>query len=190
LGKKETTLSKSNQSKNRKSSKTSENFKPFPNYEAQGFEAFLQLLNRNQVAEFECEDFRIELGRASTHIAPPTMAQTLSAPMLSASIPTTAAQAIATPSPQPAVPTSTRPANQKVIRSPFVGTFYTSPAPGKPPYVQVGSKVKKGDILCIVEAMKLMNEIESEFQGKVIEIIAQNGRPVEFDEPLMVIEIS
>jgi acetyl-CoA carboxylase biotin carboxyl carrier protein len=71
-----------------------------------------------------------------------------------------------------------------IVNSPFVGTFYRAPSPDSPPFVDVGAKVKKGQTLCIVEAMKLMNEIESEVDGAVAEIFAQNATPVEFGEPL------
>ena len=75
-----------------------------------------------------------------------------------------------------------------VITSPFVGTFYRSPAPDQPAYAEVGTSVKKGQVLCIIEAMKLMNEIESEVAGKVAEVLVQNGQPVEFGQPLYRIE--
>ncbi len=75
-----------------------------------------------------------------------------------------------------------------VITSPFVGTFYRSPAPDQPTFAEVGSTVKKGQTLCIIEAMKLMNEIESEVAGKVAEVLVQNGQPVEFGQPLFRIE--
>jgi acetyl-CoA carboxylase biotin carboxyl carrier protein len=75
-----------------------------------------------------------------------------------------------------------------VITSPFVGTFYRSPAPDQPSFCEVGSQVKKGQVLCIVEAMKLMNEIESEMAGKVTECLVQNAQPVEFGQPLFRIE--
>jgi len=74
------------------------------------------------------------------------------------------------------------------VNSPFVGTFYRSPSPDSPTFVEVGAKVKKGQTLCIVEAMKLMNEIESEVDGTVAEILVQNATPVEFGEPLFRIE--
>ena len=70
------------------------------------------------------------------------------------------------------------------MKSPFVGTFYRAPSPDSPPFVDVGQKVKKGQTLCIVEAMKLMNEIEAETDGTVAEIYVQNATPVEFGEPL------
>jgi acetyl-CoA carboxylase biotin carboxyl carrier protein len=75
-----------------------------------------------------------------------------------------------------------------VISSPFVGTFYRNPAPDQPPFVEVGATVKKGQVLCIVEAMKLMNEIESEVAGRVAEILANNAQPVEFGQALFRIE--
>lgn len=74
------------------------------------------------------------------------------------------------------------------IKSPMVGTFYLSPAPDADPYVEVGSAVKKGQVLCIIEAMKLMNEIESEHDGKIVEILVENAQPVEYNQPLFRIE--
>lgn len=71
-----------------------------------------------------------------------------------------------------------------IVKSPMVGTFYIKPAPNADPYVKIGQKVKKGDILCIIEAMKLMNEIENEFDGEVAEILAKDGEPVEYGTPL------
>ena len=71
-----------------------------------------------------------------------------------------------------------------IVTSPMVGTFYTKPSPDSDSYVEVGSTVKKGDVLCIIEAMKLMNEIESEFDGKIAEIIAKDGEPVQYGDPL------
>ena len=76
----------------------------------------------------------------------------------------------------------------KIVRSPFVGTIYRSSSPGADPFVEVGKRVKKGATLCIVEAMKLMNEIEAEFDGVIKEILVDNEQPVEFDQPLFVME--
>jgi acetyl-CoA carboxylase biotin carboxyl carrier protein len=78
--------------------------------------------------------------------------------------------------------------NQTMIRSPMVGTFYRASAPDAPPFVQEADMVQKGQTLCIVEAMKMMNEIESEVAGRIIRILVENGQPVEYDQPLMVIE--
>ncbi|MGE5239873.1 MAG: acetyl-CoA carboxylase biotin carboxyl carrier protein [Chloroflexota bacterium] len=74
------------------------------------------------------------------------------------------------------------------ITSPIVGTFYRAPSPEASPFVEVGAKVKKGQVLCIIEAMKLMNEIESEVEGEVVRILVDNGHPVEYGEPLFLIE--
>ena len=74
-----------------------------------------------------------------------------------------------------------------VVRAPMVGTFYASPSPDKPPFVTVGQQVKAGDTLGIIEAMKMFNPIEAEVSGTVLKVIAENGQPVEFDEPLFVI---
>ena len=78
--------------------------------------------------------------------------------------------------------------NYNIVKSPMVGTFYLKPSPTSNPYVEVGKKVKKGDVLCIIEAMKLMNEIESEFDGEIIEILVKDGEPVEYGKPLFKIK--
>jgi acetyl-CoA carboxylase biotin carboxyl carrier protein len=75
----------------------------------------------------------------------------------------------------------------KTIRSPFVGTFYRASGPTAEPFVEVGKRVAKGDVLCIVEAMKLMNEIEAEYGCEIVEILVENGLPVEYDQPLFVV---
>jgi len=89
-----------------------------------------------------------------------------------------------------AAPAAVEDANISIVRSPMVGTFYASPAPDKEPFAQKNQDVKVDDVLCIVEAMKLMNEIKSEVSGKVVEILVDDGAPVEFDQPLFKIEKS
>ena len=89
---------------------------------------------------------------------------------------------------RPTTPATVEKKSGHVISSPFVGTFYRNPAPDQPPFVAVGAMVKKGQVLCIVEAMKLMNEIESEVAGRVAEILANNAQPVEFGQALFRIE--
>jgi acetyl-CoA carboxylase biotin carboxyl carrier protein len=93
---------------------------------------------------------------------------------------------VAAPAAAPPPKAEAKPADKPgtLVTSPFVGTFYRAPSPDSPPFVEVGAKVKKGQTLCIVEAMKLMNEIEAEVDGAVAEILVQNAAPVEFGEPL------
>ncbi len=99
------------------------------------------------------------------------------------------AQAVAAPS-APAAPAKATPSDVglHIIKSPFVGTFYTSPSPGKPNYVKVGDKVKTGQPLCVLEAMKIMNEIDSEVNGEVVEICVDNESLVEYGQPLFKIK--
>lgn len=108
----------------------------------------------------------------------------MGAPMGMPAVPTAAAQTVqAAPAAQasPAV-------SGNVVKSPIVGTFYAASAPDKPPFVTVGQQVKKGDVIMIIESMKLMNEVQSEFDGTVAEILVKNGEAVEFDQPIMIIK--
>ncbi len=91
------------------------------------------------------------------------------------------------PAPPPSV-SAPAPDNRHEVRSPIVGTFYRAPAPDAAPFVQVGSTIQPGMVLCIVEAMKLMNEIESDIGGTIVQILAENGQPVEYDQALFVVE--
>jgi acetyl-CoA carboxylase biotin carboxyl carrier protein len=117
--------------------------------------------------------------------APMPMMAAASAPALAAAPATTAAPAAAAAS-APSGP----PAGSHIVTSPIVGTFYRAPSPDADPFVEVGSRVKKGQVLCIIEAMKLMNEIESDADGVVAEIYPQNAQAVEFGEPLFAIRSS
>ena len=83
-----------------------------------------------------------------------------------------------------------QPSNLHEIKSPIVGTFYRAPAPDADSYVQVGDTVSTGSVLCIIEAMKLMNEIESDINGKIVKILVENGKPVEYNQPLFLIQTS
>ena len=156
-------------------------------------EKLVKLIENSAFDEFEWEKNkeRIKLkkspsGMSTVSYAPaPAPAVAAPGPIVGTSAPTAtgAAQTAAeSASEQPSAKAG------KEVLSPFVGTFYSSPAPDSPPYVEIGKTVKKGDVLCIVEAMKIMNEIEAEFAGKVIEILATNGQAVQYGEPLFVID--
>ena len=101
-----------------------------------------------------------------------------------------AAGSISSPGPTEPPESLTVGENQFLVTSPIVGTFYRAPAPDKPPYVEVGQVASKGTVLCIVEAMKIMNEIECEVNGKVSAILVDNAQPVEYGEPLFIVDLA
>ena len=94
---------------------------------------------------------------------------------------------VAQPAPVPA-PVAEPPSNLVEIKSPMVGTYYRAPAPGSPPFIEVGKTVTPGDVLCIIEAMKLMNEIEAEQAGRISKILVEDGQPIEFGETLFLLD--
>ncbi len=152
-------------------------------------EAIFELMNRHGVAEIDWENdgtrlhVRTEAAFAGGGVV---MAAPAAAPRAVAAAPASVAASVEAPA--PALKGGGLAANQKQVLSPFVGTFYRSPSPTADPYAREGQSVKRGDVLCIIEAMKLMNEIESEFDGRIVQIVAENGQPVEFGEPLFIIE--
>jgi acetyl-CoA carboxylase biotin carboxyl carrier protein len=143
----------------------------------------LALMAENDLVELELEHegkkVRLRKGGDHAPVAPHVLVSsgngTMPVPVGSASAP---AESVA-----PA-----RPANVVEIRSPLVGTFYSAPKPGADPFANVGDVIGPEKVVCIVEAMKVMNEIKAEVAGKVVEILAKNGQPVEFNEPLFLVE--
>ena len=156
-----------------------------PSPEIQQIEQLLQKMNEHNLEEFEYSrgDLRIRLKKPSA-VAPAGM-RTVSVPEI-----------IVTGAPAPASSQDTNAETASVaaearstdglhlVKSPIVGTFYGSPSPGAEPFVKVGAYVDAGETLCIVEAMKLMNEIESDESGEVVRVFAENGQPVEYGQPL------
>ncbi len=124
------------------------------------------------------DKFEIELGQKNPPPAPPVMSAM--PPMAMAAAPAAAPQTA--PAAAPAADTG------KSIKSPIVGTFYSAPSPTKPPFVKVGDKVSEGDTVCIVESMKVMNEIQADISGTVKSIAVKDGEAVEFGQPLIIIE--
>ncbi len=99
-----------------------------------------------------------------------------------------AASAIAAPLPQPAAESAESTAHLLTVEAPMVGTFYRAPKPDAPPFVNEGDAIKEGQVLCIVEAMKLMNEIEASVAGRIVKVLVENGQPVEFGQPLFLMD--
>jgi acetyl-CoA carboxylase biotin carboxyl carrier protein len=109
-----------------------------------------------------------------------------------ATLPAHAPVAASAPAPSASPAAESAPAsaaNQVIIKAPMIGTFYRSAGPGKPPFVQVGAEIKAGEPICIIEAMKLFNEIESEISGTIVKVLADDATPVEYDQPLFLVEI-
>jgi acetyl-CoA carboxylase biotin carboxyl carrier protein len=149
-------------------------------------EALAEILRRHELNEIELEEHGVRLYLRRGAVAEP-MVQNV--PAVVHSVPVGHHPA-APPAVGAAPPSSTDTSDGNVsyITSPFVGTFYRSPGPDSAPFVDVGTHVKKGQVLCIVEAMKLMNEIESEIEGVVLQILVENGQAVEYGEPLFKIK--
>jgi acetyl-CoA carboxylase biotin carboxyl carrier protein len=105
-----------------------------------------------------------------------------------AQAPATTAQPVATEA--PAADNSTEDSKYITVKSPIIGTLYRKPSPDKPVFVEVGQTIKEGDVLCIIEAMKLFNEIESEVSGKIVKVLVDDSSPVEFDQPLFLVDPS
>ena len=162
----------------------------------------IEFLIDKDIAEFELErgDVKLKVKRAGIQAAPHVV--TVAAPMPIAAAPIAVPSAAVVAPPAPAAPSAPAPAAEapaaapagedesgwQLVKSPIVGTFYGAPSPGAPPFVKVGDKVSVGQVLCIVEAMKLMNEIEADYAGTVVKIYATNGQPVEYGQKLFAVK--
>jgi acetyl-CoA carboxylase biotin carboxyl carrier protein len=144
----------------------------------------LDLVREHELSEFEIEHEGLRLkirkdangAHVVSHAAPATPVVTMAA---------AASQAAAQP--PPAAASGDAEVELAVVKSPIVGTFYRSSEPGSAPFVDIGATVKKGDVLCIIEAMKLMNEIDSEYDGEIVNVYVENGQPVQYGERLFAI---
>ena len=149
-------------------------------------EHLLKTMAEHNLEEFEYSrgDLRIRLKKPSAGAAyvPAAMALAPAPEIIVAGAPASLAGSVALAS--PAAPEARTSEELHLVKSPIVGTFYASPSPGAEPFVKVGAYVEAGQTLCIVEAMKLMNEIESDMSGEVLRIFAENGQPVEYGQPL------
>ena len=142
----------------------------------------IELVETSGIAELELQEGeeRVRITRTVSQAQTPVMFHAAPAPVAPVAVPAAAA-----PAPEAAVPSAPE---GHAVKSPMVGTFYRSASPGAPPFVEIGDTVAQGDTLCIVEAMKLMNEIESDASGTIKAILVENGQAVEFGQPLFIIE--
>jgi acetyl-CoA carboxylase biotin carboxyl carrier protein len=167
---------------------------PLPIFNINEINDLINAVNHSNVNELKLEkgDFKITIrqgdGLVSTKHkvvhAQSAPQQVISTPVIS---PAPAAPA---PASTPLTPSDSGVDNLHTIKSPMIGTFYRSSGPGKPLFVNVGDDIKEGDVLCIVEAMKLFNEIESEVSGKVVKILVDDNSPVEYDQPLLLVQLN
>jgi len=145
----------------------------------------IELVEESGISELEISEGEesVRISRASANAGFPVMQQAYAAPMMQPQMaPAAAAPVAAAEAPAKAE------ISGHIVRSPMVGTFYRTPSPDAKAFIEVGQKVNAGDTLCIVEAMKMMNQIEADKSGVVKAILVESGQPVEFDEPLVVIE--
>src|SRR5215469_2844854 len=150
----------------------------------------IELLEESGIAEIEIKEgeeaVRISRMPASgtvTHVLPPAANLAMSVGAAPAAMPPPG------PAPLPVAESAAKPkTNEHVITAPMVGTFYASPSPGAKAFVEIGDEIKVGQVLCIIEAMKMMNQIEADKAGRITSIMASNGDPVEFGQPLFVVE--
>jgi len=151
-------------------------------------ERILELVKRHDLAEFELERDGLKLRIRKAGVGFPPLAAPVHVAQAPAALPIGPGPAAA-PSPAPAVKESEDESVElAVVKSPIVGTFYRSPEPGAAPFVEIGERVKKDQVLCIIEAMKLMNEITSEYEGEIVSAYVENGKPVQYGERLFAIK--
>ena len=148
-------------------------------------EKIIKIVEKSEIAELEWEKNKERIRIRKDFGPAQPMMYTHSMPQQQQQAPAAAPQPA--PAAAPAAAPKAEPKGKEVL-SPFVGTFYSSPSPTSAKYVEMGSRVKKGDVLCIIEAMKIMNEIEADFPGKVVGILVKDGQPVQYGQPLYQIE--
>jgi acetyl-CoA carboxylase biotin carboxyl carrier protein len=154
--------------------------------EFEDIERILELVRKHDLSEFEVErdGLKIRIRKASAVFPMPPA--TPHAPPPAAYYPAQVSSS-APPSAPAAAPSEDEPVELAVVKSPIVGTFYRCPEPGAPSFVEIGQRVKKDQVLCIIEAMKLMNEITSEYDGEIVSAYVENGKPVQYGERLFAI---
>ncbi len=151
----------------------------------------IKMVSKSNIGEvtIEQKDFRVTVKQKEEHITQILSSTPAYNPPVASLAPASVAPALL---PAPAVETikAEAPSNTITIKSPMIGTFYRSSAPDKPNFVDVGTEITSGKVVCIIEAMKLFNEIEAEVKGKIVKILVENASPVEYDQPLFLVEPS
>ncbi len=152
----------------------------------------IKMINKSNIGELTVEqkDFRITIKQKEEHVTQVVSAAPVQAAPVHIAAPQPAAPVAATPAIAAEKPSAAEASasNLITVKSPMIGTFYRRPSPDKPNFVEVGTDINPGQVVCIIEAMKLFNEIESEVKGKVVKILLDDASPVEYDQPLFLVE--
>lgn len=146
--------------------------------------AIVDLMRKNSIAEFELEreGFKIRLKRGPNHLAPTAPEEAGAVAFMPSPVPPGLPPGAGVTAGLP--PAQASPPAEAEIKSPMIGTFYRAPSPDAVPYVEVGTPVEPDSVVCIIEAMKVMNEIKAEAKGVITQVLVENGKPVEFGQPL------
>lgn len=160
----------------------------------------IKLIHDSELSEFKLKDDKFELSiktnnysKADQTIVNQTPMVTMAAPVAMPAVPAAIPAEAASPATEGSKPAGAETDENSLeglveVKSPIIGTFYRSPSPDKPPYITVGDTINTGDVVCIVEAMKLFNEIESEVSGKIVKVLIEDASPVEYDTPLFLVD--
>jgi len=152
-------------------------------------EELIRFVSKSGVSEVSLEqkDFKITIKNAPREMQVVTAAPAV---MPMAAAPAPAPFAAAAPAAAPAAPKAADESKYHTVKSPMIGTFYRQPSPDKPNFVNVGDEVKPGQVICIIEAMKLFNEIECDVKGRIVKVLVDNSTPIEYDQPLFLVDPS
>ncbi|HSU27550.1 MAG TPA: acetyl-CoA carboxylase biotin carboxyl carrier protein [Chitinophagaceae bacterium] len=152
----------------------------------------IKMINKSNIGELTIEqkDFRITIKQKEEQVTQVISAPVQSAPVYTSPQPAISSAPVQSPKDEKSRQAETAASNLLTIKSPMIGTFYRRTSPDKPLLVEIGNDVSPGSVVCIIEAMKLFNEIESEVKGKIVKVLVEDASPVEYDQPLFLVEPS
>lgn len=155
-------------------------------------EELIRFVSKSGVNEVSLEtgDIKITIKNGNANRPVEQIVTTVAAPVMQMAAPAPVVAAPAAAAPAAPAPAPAAEANYITVKSPMIGTFYRTPNPEKPNFVNIGDEIKPGNVLCIIEAMKLFNEIESEVSGRIVKVLVDNSSPVEYDQPLFLVDPS